>query len=63
MSIKDYIKNIAPTPPAYRAIREDARRKGASGLSMRTIDREIAAVRRQGKPGTVSSPENDPGCR
>lgn len=47
MSIKDYIKNIAPTPPAYRAIREDARRKGANELSMREIDREIAAVRRQ----------------
>jgi prevent-host-death family protein len=47
MSIKDYIKNIAPTPPAYRAIREDARRKGTNELSMREIDREIAAVRRQ----------------
>ena len=47
MGIKDYIKNIAPTPPAYRAIREDARRNGANKLSMREIDREIAAVRRQ----------------
>ena len=47
MSIKDYIKNIAPTPPAYRAIREDAKRKGTNQLSMREIDREIAAVRRQ----------------
>ena len=47
MSIKDYIRNIAPTPPAYQAIREDARRKGASSLSMREIDREIAAHRRE----------------
>jgi prevent-host-death family protein len=47
MSVKDYIKNIAPTPLAYRAIREDARRKGANDLSMREINREIAAVRQQ----------------
>ena len=47
MGIRDYIKNIAPTPPAYRAIREDARRKGTNKLSMREVDREIAAVRRQ----------------
>jgi prevent-host-death family protein len=47
MSIRDYIKNIAPTPSAYRAIRQEARRKGAASLSMREIDREIAAVRKQ----------------
>ncbi len=47
MSIKDYIKNIAPTPPAYQAIRQDAKSKGAASLSMREIDREIAAVRKQ----------------
>jgi prevent-host-death family protein len=47
MSIKDYIKNIAPTPPAYQAIRQDANSKGTSLLSMREIDREIAGVRKQ----------------
>jgi hypothetical protein len=47
MSIKDYIKNIAPTPPAYQVIRQDAKNKGTSLLSLREIDREIAAVRRQ----------------
>ena len=46
MSVKDYIKNIAPTPTAYKAIREEAKRNGASSLSVREIDREIAAVRR-----------------
>jgi hypothetical protein len=46
-SIKDYIKNIAPIPSAYQAIRQDARSKGAASLSMREIDREIAAVRKQ----------------
>src|SRR5476649_1147194 len=34
MSIKDYIKNIAPTPSAYQAIRQDAKSKGAASLSM-----------------------------
>ena len=47
MGIKDYIKNIAPTPPVYQAIRQDAKNKGANRLSLREIDREIAAVRRQ----------------
>ena len=47
MSIKDYIKNIAPTPAAYQAIRQDAKNKGTVSLSMREIDREIAAVRKQ----------------
>jgi prevent-host-death family protein len=47
MSIKDYIKTIAPTPAAYKAIREEAKRKGTSSLSMREINREIAAVRRE----------------
>jgi prevent-host-death family protein len=45
MSVKDFIKNIAPTPAAYRAIRDEAKRKGTSSLSMREMDREIAAVR------------------
>ena len=47
MSIKDYIKNIAPTPVAYQAIRQDAKNKGTASLSMREIDQEIAAVRKQ----------------
>jgi prevent-host-death family protein len=47
MSIKDYIKNIAPTPPAYQAVRQDAKSKATSLLSLREIDREIAAVRKQ----------------
>ena len=46
MSVKDYIKNIAPTPSAYAAMREEAKRKGTSVLSAREIEREIAAVRR-----------------
>lgn len=47
MSIKDYIRSIAPTPAGYKSTRQDAKRKGAGELSMREIDREIAAVRKQ----------------
>ena len=46
MSIKDYIKNIAPAPAAYTASRQEAKRNGTGSLSMREIDREIAAVRK-----------------
>ena len=47
---RNAIKNIAPTPAAYDATRQEAKRTGAGSLSMREIDREIAAVRRaQGK--------------
>jgi prevent-host-death family protein len=47
MSVRDYIRNIAPTPPSFAALRADAKRKGLDKLSMRDIDRTIAAVRRQ----------------
>jgi len=45
--VREYIRQLAPTPPAYQAIREDASRKGVDKLTMRQIDREVAAVRRQ----------------
>lgn len=50
MGIRDYIKNIAPPSAAVKAIREDAKRKGVSSLTMRDIDRVIATVRRQSAP-------------
>src|SRR5450755_968208 len=43
MSVRDYIRNIAPTPAAYRAIRQEAKKKGSSSLSMREIDRMASA--------------------
>jgi hypothetical protein len=47
LDVREFIRQLAPTPPAYQAIREDARRKGTGKLTMQQIDREIAAVRRQ----------------
>ena len=49
MSVRDYIRNIAPTPAAYRAIRQEAKKNGSSSLSMADINREIAAHRRQAR--------------
>jgi Arc/MetJ-type ribon-helix-helix transcriptional regulator len=50
LDVREYIRQLAPTPPPYQAIREDARRKGSDKLSMQQIDREVAAVRqRRGK--------------
>ena len=43
----EYIHQIAPTPSAYQAIRQDAARKGTDKLTMRQIDREVAAARRE----------------
>jgi hypothetical protein len=45
--VREYIRQLVPTPPAYQAIREDARRKGTDKLTAQQIDREIAAARRQ----------------
>ena len=45
--MRELVRSIAPTPPAYQAIREDARRKNTSKLTMAQINREVAAVRRQ----------------
>jgi len=47
MGIRDFLKTIAPAKPVLAAIRAAARRGGQSGLSMREIDREIRAYRRE----------------
>ncbi len=49
MSVRDYVRNVAPTPAAYRSIREEAKQNGTNSLSMREVEREIAAYRRQSK--------------
>jgi len=47
LDVREFIRQLAPTPPAYQAIREDARRKGTDKLTTQQIDREIVAARRQ----------------
>ncbi len=47
MSIADYIKIAAPEPKILTLIGEASKRKGTNTLTMRQIDAEIAAVRRE----------------
>ncbi|MGC9950250.1 MAG: hypothetical protein ABSF64_28120 [Bryobacteraceae bacterium] len=47
LDVRDYIRQLAPTPLAYQAIRADARRKGTDKLTAQQIDREVAATRQQ----------------
>ena len=46
LNLREYIRQIAPTPPALQAIREEARKTGSDKLTMKQIDAEVAAVRR-----------------
>lgn len=43
----DRLRELAPPDPVIAAIREDAKRKGTDKLTMREINAEIAAARRQ----------------
>jgi prevent-host-death family protein len=47
MSIKDFLKTIAPEKKVMAAIRAASRKKGTDKLSMREINREIRAYRRE----------------
>jgi hypothetical protein len=46
-ALKARIAKIAPPDPALRAIRREAKRKGTDNLTMRQINAEIAAHRRE----------------
>ena len=47
VDMREYVRMIAPPHPALRAIREEAKRKGTDKLTMRQIDLEIRAARRE----------------
>jgi predicted DNA-binding protein len=47
LEVREYIRRIAPAPPALQAIRQEAKSQKTSKLTMLQIDREVAAVRRQ----------------
>ena len=47
LDLREYLKGIALTPPAYEAIRAEAKRKGSDKVTMAQINREVASVRRQ----------------
>lgn len=47
MGIKDFLRTIAPEKKILTAIRADARKKGKDKLSLREINREVRAYRRE----------------
>jgi prevent-host-death family protein len=47
MSVNDYIKTIAPPPKVLQEIWADSKRKGTDKLTMREVNAEIAAYRRE----------------
>jgi prevent-host-death family protein len=47
MGIKDFLRTIGPEKKILAAIRADARKKGKDKLSLREINREIRAYRRE----------------
>jgi hypothetical protein len=55
MGVKDFLKTVAPEPSVMSAIRAQAKRNKKSTLTMRQIDREIAAFRREGRLSNAAS--------
>jgi len=53
MGINDYIDTFAPTPDWLKAIGQEARRKDLNKLTMRQIDAEITAARRDRRKKSV----------
>jgi hypothetical protein len=55
MGVKDFLKAVAPEPSVMSAIRAEAKRKKKSTLTMRQIDREIAAFRQERRLSNATS--------
>ncbi len=47
MGIEDFLQNIAPEPEVLAAVRTASKQAGTDKISMREIDEEIAAYRRE----------------
>ena len=54
MTLKDFLKTIAPEPEVLQAIRAEAKRKKTSKLTSRQIDREITAYRRERRLSNIA---------
>ncbi|HLK22654.1 MAG TPA: type II toxin-antitoxin system Phd/YefM family antitoxin [Bryobacteraceae bacterium] len=55
LSVADYIKTFAPPPDWLVESWEDAKRKGSDKLTMKEIDAEIAAARRDRRSRSAKS--------
>lgn len=49
MGIEDFLRNVAPEPEVLAAIRAASKQAGTDKISMREIDEEISAYRRERK--------------
>ena len=49
MGIEDFLRNIAPEPEVLAAIRTASKQAGTDKITMRKIDEEIKAYRRERK--------------
>lgn len=47
MGINDFIQTVAPPPAVLEAIWAESKRKGTNKITMRDINTEIAATRRE----------------
>src|SRR5437879_5867202 len=56
LDVREYIRQLAPTPPAFQAIREQAKRRGTNKLTMQQVDREVTATRRKHARKTTKRP-------
>lgn len=54
MSIRDYIRTVAPPPKVLEEIWAESRRKKTDKLTLRQINAEIAAVRREQRKKNAS---------
>jgi len=50
LGVDDFLQAIAPTPEALATLHAQARRSGASRLSLEDIEAEIAAARAEHRP-------------
>lgn len=57
MSMKDYVDTIAPAPEWLTSIQEASKRRGTDTLTMRQIDTEIAAARRERSKKAAGPPK------
>src|ERR1700674_93130 len=55
LSVADYVKTFAPPPDWLEKSWESARRQGLDKLTMKEIDAEIAASRRERRARTAKS--------
>lgn len=55
MGIQDYVNTIAPEAAVLTALGREAKRKGSNKLSMRQIDNEIKAARRDKRATNAKS--------